>query len=103
MSPPVASFQHAKPWELFDVDMEYHVRLTNRALRDLENIYDYIQAESSITAHAWFNNPYRRYSAWSTFRIGAWQVQGDEAFATCCSERSPTHVKLSIWSTRGRI
>ena len=36
--------------------MEYHVRLTNRALRDLENIYDYIQAESSMTAHAWFNN-----------------------------------------------
>jgi plasmid stabilization system protein ParE len=35
--------------------MEYLVRLTDRALRDLEAIYEFIQAESSDRALAWFN------------------------------------------------
>jgi toxin ParE1/3/4 len=35
--------------------MPYLVRLTDRALRDLEAIYDFIEADSSKTAFAWFN------------------------------------------------
>ena len=35
--------------------MQYLVRLTNRALRDIEAIYEFIQAGSSEGAFAWFN------------------------------------------------
>jgi toxin ParE1/3/4 len=34
--------------------MQYLVRLTDRALRDLEAIYDFIEADSSESAFAWF-------------------------------------------------
>ena len=35
--------------------MAYHVRLTDRATRDLEDIYLTIHADSSPRAFAWFN------------------------------------------------
>jgi toxin ParE1/3/4 len=35
--------------------MPYLVRLTDRALRDLEAIYDFIEADSSESAFTWFN------------------------------------------------
>ena len=35
--------------------MQYLVRLTDRALRDLEAIYEFIEADSSERAFAWFN------------------------------------------------
>lgn len=35
--------------------MAYLVRLTNRALRDLEYIYQLIQADESEAAYRWFN------------------------------------------------
>jgi toxin ParE1/3/4 len=35
--------------------MPYLVRLTDRALRDLESIYEFIQADSSESAFKWFN------------------------------------------------
>ncbi|MGC0771846.1 MAG: type II toxin-antitoxin system RelE/ParE family toxin [Candidatus Acidiferrum sp.] len=35
--------------------MQYLVRLTDRAFRDLETIYEYIEADSSESAFAWFN------------------------------------------------
>jgi plasmid stabilization system protein ParE len=35
--------------------MPYLIRLTDRALRDLEAIYDFIEADSCKTAFAWFN------------------------------------------------
>jgi toxin ParE1/3/4 len=35
--------------------MQYLVRLTDRALRDLEAIYGFIEADSSESAFAWFN------------------------------------------------
>jgi plasmid stabilization system protein ParE len=35
--------------------MKYLVRLTGRALRDLEATYDYIEADASEQAFAWFN------------------------------------------------
>jgi plasmid stabilization system protein ParE len=35
--------------------MAYLVRLTDRALRDLETLYERIQAESSEQANSWFN------------------------------------------------
>ena len=36
--------------------MPYLVRLADRALRDMEAIYEFIHAESSETAFAWFND-----------------------------------------------
>jgi toxin ParE1/3/4 len=36
--------------------MQYLVRLTDRALRDLKAIYDFIDADSSESAFAWFND-----------------------------------------------
>lgn len=35
--------------------MQYLVRLTDRALLDLESIYEYIEADSSESAFAWFD------------------------------------------------
>lgn len=35
--------------------MAYPVRISNRALRDLEQIYESIQVDSSDHAFAWFN------------------------------------------------
>jgi toxin ParE1/3/4 len=35
--------------------MPYLVRLTDRALRDLEALYEYIEADSSESAFTWFN------------------------------------------------
>ncbi len=35
--------------------MPYLVRLTNRALRDLEVIYEFVEADNSQRAQAWFN------------------------------------------------
>jgi plasmid stabilization system protein ParE len=35
--------------------MPYLVRLADRALRDLETIYEFIEADSSESAFAWFN------------------------------------------------
>jgi plasmid stabilization system protein ParE len=36
--------------------MPYLVRLADRALRDMEAIYEFIDAEASESAFAWFNN-----------------------------------------------
>jgi plasmid stabilization system protein ParE len=35
--------------------MQYLVRLTDRALRDMESIYGFIEADTSEAAFAWFN------------------------------------------------
>jgi toxin ParE1/3/4 len=35
--------------------MQYLIRLADRALRDLEAIYEYVEADSSESAFAWFN------------------------------------------------
>ncbi len=37
-------------------DVEYRVRLARRAIRDLEHIYEYIHADSSSRAFAWFKD-----------------------------------------------
>jgi toxin ParE1/3/4 len=36
--------------------MQYLVSLTERALRDMELIYEFVQADSSERAFAWFND-----------------------------------------------
>ena len=35
--------------------MKYRVRLTSRALRDMEAIYNFVEADDSRHAFAWFN------------------------------------------------
>ena len=34
--------------------MEYRVKLSDRALRDLADIYDFVEADASESAYAWF-------------------------------------------------
>jgi plasmid stabilization system protein ParE len=36
--------------------MPYLVRLTDRALRDMEAVYEFIEADASERAFAWFND-----------------------------------------------
>ena len=36
--------------------MQYLVNLTDRALRDMDLIYEFVQADSSEKAFAWFND-----------------------------------------------
>jgi len=36
--------------------MQYLVRLTDRAQRDMEFIYEFVQADASESAFAWFND-----------------------------------------------
>jgi toxin ParE1/3/4 len=36
--------------------MQYLVSLTDRALRDMELVYEFVQADSSEKAFAWFND-----------------------------------------------
>lgn len=35
--------------------MPYRIRLTDRALRDLEAVYEFVEADSSQAAFEWFN------------------------------------------------
>ncbi len=35
--------------------MPYRIRLTDRALRDLEAVYEFVEADSSKAAFEWFN------------------------------------------------
>ena len=47
--------QRAKPWNRSGAPMQYLVRLADRALRDMEDIYQFIEADASSQAFAWFN------------------------------------------------
>jgi toxin ParE1/3/4 len=49
------SVRRAKLWKRSGGSVGYLVRLTDRALRDMQAIYERIQAESSDHAYAWFN------------------------------------------------
>ena|SRR6266851_7723454 len=49
-----APARRAKPWKRFGAPVPYLVRLTERALRDMEAIYESIEADSSESAAAWF-------------------------------------------------
>ena len=43
--------------------MQYLVRLADRSLRDMEGIYEFIEADASETAFAWFNDLSRAISS----------------------------------------
>jgi toxin ParE1/3/4 len=45
-----------KLWKCSGAIVQYVVRLAGRALRDLEAIYDFIEADDSEQAFAWFND-----------------------------------------------
>ena len=51
--------------------MRYLVRLSDRALRDLEAIYEFIEADTSERAHAWFND-----LAEAIYSLGRFPVRG---------------------------
>jgi plasmid stabilization system protein ParE len=45
-----------KLWNRSGATVPYLVRLTDRALRDLEAIHEFIEADTSEKAFAWFND-----------------------------------------------
>jgi toxin ParE1/3/4 len=47
--------RRVKPWKRSGAPMRYPVRLAERALRDMEDIYRSIGADASGPAFAWFN------------------------------------------------
>ena len=47
--------QRVSSWNPSGALVRYRVRLTDRAARDLEDLFDSIGAETSPTASAWFN------------------------------------------------
>jgi len=49
------SVPRVKLWNPSAAAMPYLVRLTDRALRDLEAIYEFIEADASEKAFQWFN------------------------------------------------
>src|SRR5438270_8718445 len=52
----VVCVRRAKLWKCSAATMPYLVRLADRALRDMEAIYEFIDAEASENAFAWFND-----------------------------------------------
>ena len=48
--------RRVKLWKCSGATMQYLVRLTDRALRDMEAIYEFIEADVSERAFAWFND-----------------------------------------------
>src|SRR5690349_9021770 len=52
----VVCVQPVKHWRCSAATMPYPVRLADRALRDMEAIYEFIVAEVSESAFAWFND-----------------------------------------------
>jgi toxin ParE1/3/4 len=47
--------QRAKLWKSSAASMKYLVRLTGRALQDMEAIYNFVEGEASQQAFTWFN------------------------------------------------
>ena len=48
--------RRVKLWKRSGATMPYLVRLADRALRDMEAIYEFIEADASEGAFAWFND-----------------------------------------------
>jgi toxin ParE1/3/4 len=48
--------RRGKLWKCSGATMPYLVRLADRALRDMETIYEFIEAAASERAAAWFNS-----------------------------------------------
>src|SRR5207302_63068 len=51
----VVCVRRVKLWKCSGATMPYLVRLADRALRDMEAIYEFIEADASERATAWFN------------------------------------------------
>src|SRR5437016_7520613 len=52
----VVCVRRVKHWRCSAAAMPYLVRLADRALRDIQAIYEFIDAEASQSAFAWFND-----------------------------------------------
>jgi toxin ParE1/3/4 len=48
--------RRVKRWKASGAAVPYLVRLSNRALRDMEGIYEFIEADASERAFAWFHD-----------------------------------------------
>src|SRR5437660_4294101 len=52
----VVCVRRVKLWKCSAATMPYLVRLADRALRDMQAIYEFIEADASERAAAWFND-----------------------------------------------
>ena len=74
--------------------MKYLVRLTGRSLRDMEIIYNYVEADASQHAFAWFNRLVKQFIVWSDFQIVARSSPKTRSFAISSSGRNRTTTEL---------
>ena len=74
--------------------MKYLVRLTGRSLRDMEIIYNYVEADASQHAFAWFNRLAKQFIVWSDFPAAARSSLKTKSFATSFLESNLTSTEL---------
>lgn len=72
-----------KLWKLSAEIMRYLVRLADRALRDMEAIYEFIHAEASENAFAWFNDLAREIYSLERFPERGAVIPESRNFAIC--------------------
>jgi plasmid stabilization system protein ParE len=76
--------------------MEYRVSLTARTARDLELIYEFIQADTSDNAFTWFNDLVATIQSLERYPERGSIVP--ENIGSCYSAKSPTFTELSTRS-----
>jgi plasmid stabilization system protein ParE len=66
--------------------MAYLVRLTGRALRDLDAIYEFIEADTSGRAHLWFNDLAEAIYSLERFPMRGAVANESKSFDSCFLE-----------------
>jgi plasmid stabilization system protein ParE len=75
--------------------MRYLFRLADRALRDTEAIYEFIEAEASESAFAWFNNLAREIYSLERFPERGAVIPESKKLRHLLFEKKPTPTELS--------
>jgi len=74
--------------------MQYLVRITDRALRDLEAIYEYVEADSSESAFAWFNGLAEAIHSLERFPERATVIPDDKKLRHLLFGKSPNTYRI---------
>ncbi len=75
--------------------MPYLIRLTDRALRDLEAIYEFIEADSSESAFEWFNSLAEAIYSLEQFPERGAVIPEDKKLRHLLFGKTQTHTELS--------
>ena len=74
--------------------MRYLVRLTDRALRDMEAIYEFIEADVSENAFAWFNHLAKAIHGLERFPERGAVVRETKRFRQLCFGTKPSVYRI---------